>query len=415
MIIINGELRSLSEEDISEDGSVVIPEGVKKIARFSLNIHKDIKSLQFPQSIEEVPPEEFVYLCELTKLYVPDGIKKLSIKPPVQRAVPKYDGLYPGMYFGRRLQPWEYLRLPKGFVIENPATKQEEPLEAPMLVVNIENLDRIIAENSYKGEDVIINIKNVTELSAEKLREYAKIVKIKGIQIVDPKAQGLCQETNVPYDVNTYLKCREKIDEIVDEVNPQKHEHTPDRDKRIFGAIIKKLSTITYDKVAFRKGLTSGRFVSSKNLEGGLLEGTCVCVGYSEIIRNILACCDIESKLFSGGGHCWLQVKLDGKWYNADFTFDQPKVLKGKKPKYLLKSDKDFKSHRRMIEDYKKTKRGMKEEIIAKVYKEDELEECSESVPDDELMKYIYGEERGRTSLSVIRRLVRGREVKKEE
>ena len=57
----------------------------------------------------------------------------------------------------------------------------------------------------------------------------------------------------------------------------------------------------------------------------------------------------------------------------------------------------------------------MKEEIIAKVYKEDELEECSVSVPDDELMKYIYGEERGRTSLSVIRRLVRGREVKKEE
>ena len=397
MEIIDNILLSVNKNDIIEDGKLIIPEGVKKINKYIIKSLHDIKMIQFPRSLEEIDYEELDRLVDLVELYIPDGIKRLDIKPYIQQAEKIMIGKAHLVAYGFYVNPWTYLRLPKGFEIKNPTTEKSEVLDTPTLVVNIENLDKIIAEKKYNEETVILNIKNVSELSVEKLKKLTEIVNIKSIQIIDIKAQSCCYETFLPYDVETYIKCREKIDEILSSIDFKKFEGMPDREKYIFGEIIKKLSHITYDKSAFRQGSLSSRFFTCRNLIGGLLDGTCVCVGYSEIIRNILACCDIESKLIAGGSHCWNQVKLDGKWYNVDFTFDQPKILKGKTPKFMLKSDKDFKYHSKMILDYLSEKKDIGNRILSQIYKDVQLEECCETVPYDKLMKYIYGESKEST------------------
>ena len=394
MKISNDVLIMINEDDVDEHGTLVIPEGIKEIKKGSIRYKRDIKidRIQLPTSLKEIDYEELDNSLDIVHLYIPDGINRLKIRPYTQQATKGIIGKTPYINFGQYVHPWEYLRLPKGFETTNPTTGEKELLDSPTLIVDIKNLDRILANNEYNGETVILNIRNASELSVEKLNLLTGKVKIKSIQIIDIKNQSLCQETCLPYDVETYKKCRTKIDEIVGSIDFDKYKNMPDREKFIFGEMIRKISYITYDKATYRQGVKSSKYLTCRNLIGGLLEETCVCLGYSEIIRNILACCGIESKIIAGDGHCWNQVKLDGKWYNIDFTFDQPRIFRGKSPKFMLKSDKDFKGHSKMILDYIRNNTDRKSSIISQIYKDNQLEKCDDTVPFDRLMLYIYGE-----------------------
>lgn len=95
---------------------------------------------------------------------------------------------------------------------------------------------------------------------------------------------------------------------------------------------------------------------------GGLENGYVVCNGYVELFSYMTAEVGIESKQISGYGnlgtgdqhHRWSQVKIDGKWYNLDLTWDDP-TWNGKEHDdnlhnsyhYFLISDTEFyKTHR---------------------------------------------------------------------
>lgn len=57
-----------------------------------------------------------------------------------------------------------------------------------------------------------------------------------------------------------------------------------------------------------------------------LKEGTGVCESYSKLYRYILGLCNVES-LYSSSlelNHVWNIVKIDGKWYHVDVTWDDP-------------------------------------------------------------------------------------------
>lgn len=59
---------------------------------------------------------------------------------------------------------------------------------------------------------------------------------------------------------------------------------------------------------------------------GALVEGDAVCDGYSKAYQYILRKMGIESHIATGtgkgGAHAWNLVKLDGKWYYTDVTWD---------------------------------------------------------------------------------------------
>lgn len=387
MKIDKGVLEEVNIEDVGEDGVLVCPEGIKEIGDYTFSkIKRDVKGIILPKSIEKIGPKCIEHF-DLKRLYVPDGVEELKIFPYTQLYYYEDDhGYICHRYL--RANYWEYLRLPKGFKVKN-SKDEDEILQNDLLVVNLESLERILENGEYNGEDVIINIKNVSELSSEKAKELQKKVKIKSIQIIDIERQSDNHEPMHPYDLETYIKCREKIDEIISKIDVENLRKMPDGEKRIFCEVVKQLSSIVYDKTALRCRGTAELQTTCRNLQGGLLDGTCVCVGYSEILRNVLACLGIDSKLISGYGHCWNQVKLDGKWYNVDLTFDQPRILKGRKPKNLLKSDKDFKHHSKMILDFKKSHAGS---LDPRDYSLIKLEECDETVPDKVLMDFLYGD-----------------------
>lgn len=61
---------------------------------------------------------------------------------------------------------------------------------------------------------------------------------------------------------------------------------------------------------------------------GALVQNTAVCNGYTEAMALLLSCVGVENDIMTGnaGGelHAWNRVKLDGKWYQVDSTWNDP-------------------------------------------------------------------------------------------
>ena len=85
-----------------------------------------------------------------------------------------------------------------------------------------------------------------------------------------------------------------------------------------------------------------------------LMDKSAVCEGYSMLAYRMFTEAGLESRIISGTGnggpHAWNIVKVEGKWYNIDLTWDDPIRSDGKPMlvyDYFLKSTKDFKGHKR--------------------------------------------------------------------
>jgi len=77
-----------------------------------------------------------------------------------------------------------------------------------------------------------------------------------------------------------------------------------------------------------------------------VLNGTGVCDGYAEAFKILANGAGLEAKLIcgtsQGEGHAWNQVKIDGKWYNIDVTWDDPDYGSMIFYDYFCKSDSVF-------------------------------------------------------------------------
>ena len=227
-------------------------------------------------------------------------------------------------------------------------------------------------------------IKNASELSTEKLEELSKSFNITSIQMQDEN-DNIGYYQIAPYDCEEYKRCRDTIDELLDGVDLSKDPNNPNREKIIFGEVIKRLANhINYDYVTLEKEenktATEEESTICRNLVGGLLNKTCVCAGYAEIARNVFSCCGIEVRYISGNninpeehGHAWNQIKLDGIWYNMDLTWDRDSIIAEQSTLYLLRSDKDFYGHNQY--DIKTCKK----------------EQCSETISYADMKWYLYG------------------------
>ena len=82
-------------------------------------------------------------------------------------------------------------------------------------------------------------------------------------------------------------------------------------------------------------------------LYGGLVEGKAICAGYALILNEALKYVGIKCQYVRGtepkrGGHAWNQIQIDGKWYNADPTWDSEEFQIYRKYQYMLLNDEDF-------------------------------------------------------------------------
>lgn len=67
-----------------------------------------------------------------------------------------------------------------------------------------------------------------------------------------------------------------------------------------------------------------------------------VCSDIATTFRIILNALGIECKVVSSVGHEWNVVKLNGKWYHLDLTWDLDNIKKDYSLEYFLKSESNI-------------------------------------------------------------------------
>ena len=85
-----------------------------------------------------------------------------------------------------------------------------------------------------------------------------------------------------------------------------------------------------------------------------LIGNSAVCQGYTLAAYRLFTGAGLESRIITGyaggGSHAWNIVKVDGKWYNIDLTWDDPVSETGEDLltyDYFLKNAGDFNDHTR--------------------------------------------------------------------
>ena len=104
------------------------------------------------------------------------------------------------------------------------------------------------------------------------------------------------------------------------------------------------IRNVKYDYYSLKRGYVPS---VSHTAKGALLKKVAVCDGYSHAFQMVMRKLKIPCRFVTGSsgsvGHAWNMVKLSGKWYHIDVTFDDP-IINGtntnKKPyyTYFLKS-----------------------------------------------------------------------------
>lgn len=239
-------------------------------------------------------------------------------------------------------------------------------------------VDHVNALVLRQDRNISINqvIDNVSELSFEQL------------QVIQDKMAIGCEFDNIKvykaedcfeeYDIETYGKIVKRIDELTQNIDP----NSSDIEKfvQVQNIIV---HNILYDREAINdkdnpKYVEENK-VDSRNMVNGLLKGKCVCMGYADIFRNMLASVGITSNSILGKYrddemHAWNQVKIDYKWYNTDITESAKRILTCQEQTQTLKSDYQFKEYdmRNQIGFYGKTARQCLEtynsSVIEKMY-----------------------------------------------
>lgn len=106
---------------------------------------------------------------------------------------------------------------------------------------------------------------------------------------------------------------------IAKKIVKQANEYESDYLKEVFfhDYLVK---TIAYDNFDFDN--------SGQTAYGALVLKKCVCAGYARAFQLLLLMSGIDARYVTGDGdgepHAWNKVKIEGKWYNVDVTWDDP-------------------------------------------------------------------------------------------
>ncbi|MBQ3409719.1 MAG: hypothetical protein IJH12_11065 [Clostridia bacterium] len=207
-----------------------------------------------------------------------------------------------------------------------------------------------------KMPKIDIDINSISEFS----KENFQAIKAMGVNIGKVYVNSGWDEAAARgYTPNVYEKIVGNAEAMVTKAksdlakkNPGKDfEHMSERDKfmAIYNMVIKRAK---YNYAAVdSKGESQ---YTSRNLQDFFCKGgSGVCAGFADSLVQLGKMCGLEIEYVQGDSksknmshseyHAWVRVKIDGKWYNADPTWDANHV-KGKYG-YCLKSDAEFDGH----------------------------------------------------------------------
>ena len=205
-------------------------------------------------------------------------------------------------------------------------------------------------------ELLTINLNNTNVLSISLLKKIQRnVINYNNLTF---KINEDDDSRNIEYKFGEMYAIISKIEELTADLTPDMSE--ADRFFIIYSRIIKSNH---YDYQYLRKEKHIKRrdiFNYSKNIKelrrensglyGGLINGISIFSGESLILHEVLQYAGIKSQYVYGygkdSGHAWVQVQIDGKWYNTDPTWDSSAYRCNKNIKYMLLDDEKFeKSH----------------------------------------------------------------------
>ena len=222
--------------------------------------------------------------------------------------------------------------------------------------LKLEQIENMVkTQKDYKGIPITITIENIGQLPLEKLANIEKFFDIEAVKIQgkDVINRDFNQGQSTPLNLKTYKEIRAVADDILGKLYvTNKTDRKDIIDCQLATQIINNIAQrVEYDYEAAEKPRDS---IESMYASGmlGLLTGKSICRGYSEILKNLLSCVDIECSVISGTDmngekHAWNQVKLGDEWYNVDLTYASNALRNGNATGDLFMSDDVFYGDRR--------------------------------------------------------------------
>ncbi len=218
-------------------------------------------------------------------------------------------------------------------------------------------------------KEIIISVRDVSYLDAneaEMLKEQLNVKKVKIYDNYDDSSNYI----NDTYDIDTYIKIRQKINEFIKLVNSE--------DDNVLQKIIKVYKSIILSK----KKEISDKNDEEKNQLTGIVENLYNDLNYAELFYNCLSCLQIECKTvkgedFEGKTRYWNQVKIYDNWYNIDLYLDSKENINNSKfdkiPKYFLINDEEFyKTHIKKSDNCEECLFEIDKKLISTYFKTEE-------------------------------------------
>ncbi len=204
--------------------------------------------------------------------------------------------------------------------------------------IDVDSLDSLTLETqealirSFKGK---IELKTLKGMSTNIIKKFGEI------------------KFDIPHDLHGEYTSEELVPvlEVMEQIKSQIPENASEYEKfNIVYNIIGKAANYDYSGCIDNEQHVEGAEAVTRSLEGVLIHGRAVCVGYALALEQCLKYVGIDAKYISGmaevgeesGGHAWNQVCIDGKWYNADLTWDAQRIQRGMPLQYCLMGDKMF-------------------------------------------------------------------------
>lgn len=320
---------------------VTIPSDVRYIDTMAFYSNLFVKAVCIPSSVDSVDMAAF-YNCPYLRYIVFEGNTKMG-----NLAVYKCERL-------------KNISAPKGSLPYQYAVSAEIPVTVSKKCVLAEKKVVLMAGKSKKN-NVYNSYKKVTwKSSKKKVATVTSSGKIKAVRpgkaVISAKVEGKTLTCRVTVKKRTM---KSRINMALKEIQIAKKSRYA-KIKAVHNWLI---ANVEYDYDGYLAGYVPA---VSHTAYGALIKGVAVCDGYSYAFGKFMEKLNIPCRIVVGRsgsvGHAWNMVKLGGKWYHIDVTFDDPIVngsSKNKKPyyEYFLRSSRVMrKTHTWKVSAYPKCK-----------------------------------------------------------
>lgn len=262
-------------------------------------------------------------------------------------------------------------------------------------VKDVSEKDKIINIVKKLNVPMTIDINRVKDLNSKKIEEISSYCDISRVYVNN----GYDESAKRGYSLSTYKRIANQAEKMVEKVESSLSEDVSEKERfmAIYNMVIKR-TNYNWDVLNTNRANYKEDIMIATNLESffnGKSKSLCICAATAQALNELCEMAGIESEYVQGYAngqkgreyHSWVRVKIDGKWYNTDPTWD----AQNKNYNYCLKDDKFFYEHNHdgVDKNYNPTYcRNTNNEQVKHYNVQRDYHECRESMSDSYLKNY---------------------------